>query len=1175
MKLTSIKLSGFKSFVDPTTIRFQGKLNGIVGPNGCGKSNIMDAVRWVLGESRASELRGESMKDVIFNGSTLRKPAGRASVELVFDNSDGRIGGQWGQYTELAVRRVLTREGGSTYSINGTTVRRRDIHDIFLGTGLGPRAYAIIGQGMISRIIEARPEELRTFLEEAAGISKYKERRKETSRRLTDSQENLNRVLDILAEQEQQVEKLKQQAELADLYNALSSRRDRQQQFLWILQKQDSERDRASFEQATEKARTEFEQIRAGIFHCDAQLEKLRAENERVNLRLHDAQGVLYNINTEIGGLTAQINYIIDTRRRLESQIASLETQRQQWVNQIPEFKSELETIQEAIAEHQIEQESAEESLEFQQEELTAHEETLEQVREHEKHLKDDTQQTQRQIAVAANTHKNLRQAITECGVRREKMRQQHQQLHMPDENLLEEQMLAREDAEQNLQELLEQQELAEGQHQTALVAKEQVDEALRICRESVIQMESRLNTLRQIEEKAGQKGKLGQWLKDNQLEGFKPLWRHIVTESGWELAIEIVLADRMKAIELSRLEWTDAFAKESLPVRLSFYHAGTTVPAENGDTIGLPALKDRIQTERPYLMPVLAYWLHGVYTAPDLNAAIQNRGRLPKGACFVVPEGHRIDRYGVRLYAPESENEGFYSRHQEILRLEETHGQQRQELSQMTARLHDADAKLKTHQSVIRAIAVSIEEQNRLLNDIRFRILKEEENQRYFKLQQEQIAEQIRILDEDEQEKQGALLEQEQLLEELDLTLAEKQEKEDECHSRVVAAENHLNHLRENCHSLEKQIQQARFAQQTASHRKAELIRQIESAEQQIQRAGEQISSDSAELEQFENGVQEAQLQTLLDKRLAQEQVLAEKRSELDGLTQQLRSTMEQRMQFEQQLQPQQDRIVALQLKEQEARINAEQFVQKLQETGADEAELLVLMPDNLKSSSLQSDITRITHRIESLGPVNLGAVQELKEGQERRQYLQEQHQDLTDAISTLEDAIRRIDRETRQQLRTTFDQVNKSLDEMFPILFGGGNARLIMNGEEILDAGVQIMAQPPGKKNATIHLLSGGEKALTALALVFSLFQLNPAPFCLLDEVDAPLDDANTGRFSSLVEKMSEHTQFLFISHNQIAMEMAEELIGVTMQEKGVSRIVSVDLSNAGEFAEKGVTA
>ncbi len=1174
MKLTSIKLSGFKSFVDPTTIRFQGKLNGIVGPNGCGKSNIMDAVRWVLGESRASELRGESMKDVIFNGTTSRKPAGRASVELVFDNSDGRIGGQWGQYTELAVRRVLTRDGGSTYSINGTTVRRRDIHDIFLGTGLGPRAYAIIGQGMISRIIEARPEELRTFLEEAAGISKYKDRRKETARRLSDSQENLNRVLDILSEQDQQIEKLQQQAELADVYNTLSAQRDRQQQFFWILQKQDSEKSRISFEQATEKARTEFEQIRAGMFHCDAQLEKLRSDNELANQSLHDAQGVLYGINTEIGSLTAQINYITETRKRLEAQMTSLQAQKEQWQTQIPEFTAELETVQEAIAEHQIAQESAEETLDFQQEAFAQAETVLNEQREQERHLKDDTQQIQRQIAVAANTHKSLRNAITECGARREKLAQHRQRFNVPDEKVLEGHVQAKDEAEQYLQELLEQQANAEGELQAALEAKAQVEDAFRACRESVIQLESRLNTLRQIEEKAGRKEKLGQWLKDNQLEGFKPLWRHITSEAGWELAVETVLADRMKAIELSNLEWTDAFAKGTLPARLSFYHAESAESIAGADSHGLSALKDRIQTERPYLMPVLASWLHGVYTSPNLATAIQNRHQLPEGACFVVPEGHRVDRFGVRLYAQESENEGFYSRHQEILRLEKKHDTQRQELDQMSVRLREVDAGLKTHQATARELTASIEKQNRLLNDIRFRILKEEENQRYYKLQQEQIAAQIKALDEDEREKQLALAEQEQLLEGLDLTLAEKQEKEEDFHTKVVEAENRLNHLREHCHSLEKQIQQARFAQQTATHRKSELTRQIETADQQIQAADEQIAKNTQELEKLEHGIQEANLQTLLDKRLAQEQVLAEKRNELDGIAQQLRTVMEQRMQFEQQLQPQQDQIVALQLKEQEARINAEQYVQKLQESGVNESELLVLMPDNLKSSTLQAEITRITHKIEALGPVNLGASLELKEGLERRQYLQEQHQDLTDAISTLEDAIKRIDRETRQQLRTTFDQVNKSLDEMFPILFGGGKSQLIMNGDEILDAGIQIMAQPPGKKNATIHLLSGGEKALTALALVFSLFQLNPAPFCLLDEVDAPLDDANTGRFSSLVRKMSEQTQFLFISHNQIAMEMAEELIGVTMQEKGVSRIVTVDLSNAGEFAEKGVT-
>ncbi len=1170
MELTSIKLSGFKSFVDPTTIRFQGKLNGIVGPNGCGKSNIMDAVRWVLGESRASELRGESMKDVIFNGTTTRKPAGRASVELVFDNSDGRIGGQWGKYTELAVRRVLTREGGSTYSINGTTVRRRDIHDIFLGTGLGPRAYAIIGQGMISRIIEARPDELRTFLEEAAGVSKYKERRKETARRLADSQENLNRVLDILAEQEQQLERLQQQAELAAHYSDLSGQRDRQQQFLWLLQKQHSEQEQVSLNQQTDKAKTELEGIRAGITRCDAELEKLRVEHENANKALHEAQGSLYSINAEIGSLTAQIDYIAETRKRLESQITAFEAQKEEWSKQVPDFTAELESIKEKLAEQQAVQEMAEERLAEQQEGLPHYEEILVRHRQEERLLKEACQQIQRQIAVAANTHRNLRHILTESGLKREKLVGQRNRLQEPDSALLQEQIAAREETGQRLQELQYQLESLEEGLSGFHDARDQAATRVHQCREAIIQHESRLNALRQIAEKTGQRGRRYQWLKENQLEGFQPFWRHITSEPVWETAVEAVLAERMQSIELSRLEWTEAFARGTLPARLSFHHV-PQVQEAGQDTAteaeGLDILLSKIKTGLPYLMPVLRNWLQGIYTAPDLATAVRDRHQLPAGACFVVPQGHRIDRYSVRLYAMESEAEGFFSRYQEIARLEADAGRLEDELKQATASLQDAERQLDDRQMAVQRLNQDIGQLTGRLNELRFAILKEEENQRHYAMQQEQIMQMLSALDEDSQEKQAEIAVQEQLLEELDQQLVEKQEKEDAFHETVAAAEEKLMRARETCHEIEKQVQQAVFAQQTLRLRMEEIDRQAKMAAVQAQRADEGIAVNRKELENLENSIQENRLQSLLDKRLDQEQLLADRRNALDDAAQQLRTVME-----EQQVQPQQDRIVALQLKEQEARLNAGQQAQKLREAGVVEADLMPLMPANAKPSSLQAEITRLTAEINALGPVNLAAAQELKEGRERRQYLQEQHQDLTDAITTLEDAIKRIDRETRQQLRNTFDKVNQSLDELFPVLFGGGKSQLIMSGDEILDAGIQIMAQPPGKKNATIHLLSGGEKALTALALVFSLFQLNPAPFCLLDEVDAPLDDANTARFSSLVTKMSGQTQFLFISHNQIAMEMAEELIGVTMQEKGVSRIVSVDLSHAGEFVEKG---
>ncbi len=1175
MKLTSIKLSGFKSFVDPTTIRFQGKLNGIVGPNGCGKSNVMDAIRWVLGESRASELRGESMKDVIFNGTTTRKPAGRASVELIFDNSDGRIGGQWGKYTELAVCRALTRGGSSIYSVNGTTVRRRDIHDIFLGTGLGSRAYAIIGQGMISRIIEARPEELRSFLEEAAGVSKYKERRKETARRLADSQENLNRILDILAEQEQQLGKLQQQAELAKHFSDLSERRDRQQQFLWILQRQHSEQEQSFLNEQTDKVRTELERIRAGVTRCDAELAGLRIKHEDANKDLHEALGDLYSINTEIGSLTARIDYITETRKRLESRIALIDAQKVEWSRQVSDVMTELEDIQEKLITQQVAQKVADEQLIKQQEALPQYEEILAQYRQKEQLLKESRQQIQRQIAVATSMHRNLRHALTECDIKRKKLNGQHQQLHVPDENLLQDQIVAREGIVQRLQELQYRLKRLEKELPIFQDARNQAVAHVRQYRETFIQYEAQLKALQQIVEKTSRESKLSEWLIENQLGGVLPFWRHITSEPIWETAIEVVLAERMRSIGLARLEQVEAFMRDILPVRLSFHDVSQVASQDIEATIERgDSLLSKVQTNQPYLIPILRNWLWGIYTSPDLPTAIQNRHQLPEGACFVVPQGHRIDKCSVCLYTAESEREFFFSRYQEIARLEADIGRLDDTLKQATASLQDAERRLEGKQMMVQRLRQDIGKQTSQLSDIRFAILKGEEQRRYYAIQENQIMAQLSALDENSQEKQAEIAVQEQLLKDLELQLVEKQKKENSFYEIVTDAERRLMQARKICHEIEKQMQQATFTWQALQLRREEINRQIDMATVQIQRAEEEIANNYRELENLDNGIQETQLQSLLDKRQKQELLLADRRSILDSIAQQLRIIMEEKMQFERQVQSKQDQIVALQLKEQEVRLNIEQQNQKLKETGAVVEELLQLIPADAKPSSLQVGITRLTAEIDALGPVNQAAFQELKEGQVRKQYLQEQYQDLNNAITTLEDAIKRIDRETRQQLKSTFDKVNQSLDEIFPILFGGGKSQLIMNGEEILDAGIQIMAQPPGKKNATIHLLSGGEKALTALALVFSLFQLNPAPFCLLDEVDAPLDDANTVRLCSLVTKMSGQIQFLFISHNQIAMEMAEELIGVTMQEKGVSRIVSVDLAaiQGGNFQKRG---
>lgn len=1176
MQLTSIKLSGFKSFVDPTTIQINGKLIGVVGPNGCGKSNIIDAVRWVLGESRASELRGESMKDVIFNGTTQRRPAGRASVELTFDNSDGRVGGQWGKYGELAVKRVLTREGGSTYFINNVAVRRRDVQDIFLGTGLGPRAYAIIGQGMIARIIEARPEELRVFLEEAAGVSKYRERRRETENRLVDTRENLNRVSDILHELNQNLEKLRVQADLAKQYQNLVDAKDRQQKLLWLLQKQASAREQAELAQEIEKAQTALEAMTADLFKREAELEKLREAHDMANQKLHAAQGELYKTNAEIGSLEAQIRYVIETRKRLQAQILSFQDQKNQWSRQIITFSEELASGRQDLEEAILNCEAAQELCFCKAGELPGFESLLGEMRGQAQEVHDRILQIRQQIAVSSSNHKNLADILQECQMRQEKLLQQQKQIVEPDMNDL----VAKKDEEREQEHLLEELRLNEEFKQDQIpeienkcrVAREQLNE----CKTRHLQGEARLVTLKQLQDKTQSKSKLYDWLEKHELTGFNPLWQSVHTDPEWETALEAVLSERIRAIELSSLDWAKPFSKEILPARICFFSAqGSGTETDNEKVSGMDSLVDLVYCDKSSFRDILENWLCHVYVADNLELALQRRETLPKGACFVVPDGHIVDRQSVRLFALESETDGVFSRQQEIERLECVQEEMKSELSQAMERFRSAETELDEAQMQIQNWRNQATNVLQRIHEIRLSILKLEEADRLYRDQKIRIDTDLSELYHLRQDKEADLQEEEKRLEELDMLLAEWQGKEESSYDRIAKEEEKLGLFREELRQAERKAQQAEFEKETLVKRIAELERQIQTAENQVRIVSGNLDQGQLELQELDDKIAQENLQILLETRMTQENALVELRQNLDDLAQQLRGMLEGRLQLERGLQPQRDKIVSLQLKEQAARINVEQYDRKLAEVMADVGELTQWISPHAKASAFQAEISRLSAEIDGLGPVNLGAAMELDEGEKRQKYLQEQYQDLTDAIVTLEDAIRRIDRETRMLLKNTFDQVNSSLNELFPVLFGGGHARLLMTGNEILDAGVQIMAQPPGKKNATIHLLSGGEKALTAIALVFSLFQLNPAPFCLLDEVDAPLDDANTERFSNMVTKMSEQTQFLFISHNRIAMEMAEELVGVTMQEQGVSRIVTVDINDAAKFSDEVLRA
>ncbi|HYD81379.1 MAG TPA: chromosome segregation protein SMC [Paucimonas sp.] len=1171
MRLTSIKLSGFKSFVDPTHFQVPGQLVGVVGPNGCGKSNIIDAVRWVLGESKASELRGESMQDVIFNGSTNRKPAGRASVELVFDNSDGKASGQWSQYAEIAVKRVLTRDGTSTYYINNQSVRRRDIQDIFLGTGLGPRAYAIIGQGMISRIIEARPEELRIFLEEAAGVSKYKERRRETENRLHDTRENLTRVEDILRELNANLEKLEAQAAIAQKFRELQSDQEEKQKLLWLLRKNEAKAEQEKFFRDIERAQTDLEEQTAKLRHIEMELEHMRQAHYAAGDRMHQAQGALYQTNSEIGSLEAQIKFVIESRNRLQTQLNSLKAQRDQWERQAQQQKEELADAEMRLEEYAMRVEQAQEAAHQQNDRIPALEQAWREAQLVTTESRSKTMQIQQQIELESAHQRNASNILANLGARRERLMQEKNGMAMPDTthltNLkmqLEEKQAALEEAQMQLEEAQEQHPMLEEERRAA---QEQVHAETA----SNAQLEARLNALKQLQENVQTEGKVQPWLAKHELGELPRLWQKLHIDQGWETALESVLRERTSALEMSNLDWAKSFFNDAPPAKLALFSANAAAATVAPEApAGLKPFIGLLQLNDPGLRAVLQDWLHNVFAADDTAAAFVDRNKLPTGGYFVTRQGHVISRSGVRFYASDSEQDGMLARQQEIDNLAKQLRAQQMLADEAKSRAVRADAALSQAAQRLQEIRQRVGALTQAVHGLQIEVMKLSEVQERFNQRSSQIVADLEEIAAHEAEQQQIKAESEAKFEQLDIELAELQEKHEERQTEYLAKEQQLNDARQRLRELERAAQEAEFAEKSHRSRIDELTRSIAVAQEQATQLFQSMQQGHLELESLDDQAAQAGLQELLERRSDQERALADARHELDQLTQRLRQHEEARMQAERSLQPQRDRIMELQLKEQAARLNQEQYAQQLAEAGADEAALAEKLNTDIKPSYLQGEVTRLTNAIAALGAVNLAALDELAQASERKNFLDAQHADLTEAINTLEDAIHKIDKETRDLLQDTFDKVNKHFGELFPVLFGGGNAKLIMTGEEILDSGVQVMAQPPGKKNATIHLLSGGEKALTATALVFSMFQLNPAPFCLLDEVDAPLDDANTERFCNMVKRMSSQTQFLFISHNKIAMEMAQQLIGVTMQEQGVSRIVAVDMESATDFAQ-----
>jgi chromosome segregation protein len=1169
MRLQSIKLSGFKSFAEPTTFQLPGQRVGVVGPNGCGKSNVIDAVRWVLGESKASELRGESMQDVIFNGSGQRKPAGRASVELVFSNEDARAGGQWNSFAEIAVKRVLTRDGTSSYYINNQPVRRRDVQDVFLGTGLGPRAYAIIGQGTISRIIESKPEELRLFLEEAAGVSKYKERRRETENRLKDTRENLTRVEDILRELTANLEKLESQAEVATTYRRLVDEQTLKQHQLWFLKHRDAAKEEERVKRSVQEAHNALQARLAELRQVESELETVRQAHYAAGDGLHAAQGSLADASLEVSRLEERIRYVVEGRQRVQQRIAELDAQNTQWDQRRQSDEAEVARLAEQIVDGERLAGERAQQVERQTDTLPALEDRVRAAAGRADEQRQSVNAVQQQIQVLAADTRNLQEQVNALKARRERLAAEAAGLTVPDQHklvdlqrqvpMLDERYRG---AEARLHELQEQMPGLDARRRA------QHDE---VNQQSAKQADlaARVAALRALQEKIQTEGKLKPWLAKHGLDSLQGLWTQVHIEPGWETALESALRERLNALQVGRIDNLRAFAADPPPARLAFYTLPQAATPDTHRT--LPRLAELLRLGDAGLQALLGDWLEGVYTAGSLDEALAQRGKLTHGEVIMTREGHTVSAHAVAFHAPDSEHDGLLARAQEIENLQRQLRAQALIADEAKSALVRLDAGFTDASQRLVALRREAMEAQASAHAGQVELLRLTQHAEATATRRAQLDTEMADIDSQLHalgERQGG---SESAFERLDQQLADAQQLHADLDEATRAAEAELADAREVLRALERQAQEAQFEARSLAARRAELQRALETAAEQVannQRAGEQLT---LELGALDDSAAQAGLHTALALKLDREQLLAARRSEYDDLSAKLKAHDEQRLTIEHSLEPMREKITKLQLEEQAAQLGGAQYLEQLQQAQVNlEALGAGIAQNGVRLSGLQSEIDRLGREVAALGAVNLAALEELGTSRERKQFLDAQNADLQEAIHTLEDAIRKIDLETRELLQQTFSQVNEHFGRMFPTLFGGGTARLVMTGDEILDAGVQVMAQPPGKRNSTIHLLSGGEKALTAIALVFAIFQLNPAPFCLLDEVDAPLDDANTERYCKLVSQMSEQTQFLYISHNKIAMEMAEQLIGVTMQEQGVSRIVAVDMDEAVNLAE-----
>ncbi|MDD1649303.1 MAG: chromosome segregation protein SMC [Methylococcaceae bacterium] len=1167
MRLDRIKLAGFKSFVDPTTIPTPGNLIGIVGPNGCGKSNIIDAVRWVMGESSAKHLRGESMADVIFNGSSSRKPVGLASVELVFDNGEGKAPGEFANYPEISIKRQVTRDGQSTYILNGTRCRRKDITDLFLGTGLGSRSYAIIEQGTISRLIEAKPAELRELIEEAAGISKYKERRHETELRMGHTQENLDRLLDVRDEVGKQLESLKRQAKKAEKYMALKvEERGYREQLLGLRWRKYDEEFHSNQEQLAE-CETRFRALAGEDHALNETLEAQRAQQDAVQKVLNAEQGRFYELGSEISRLTQSIRHARETHENLLQEESRLREEQQQAEQDLENDRLQLETLREELAEIEM---TLEEARKAEAEAAARRGDAdlgLKTARQQFEQLSEAIGRSRSQRDIQQSRIGQLEQQARQLLARQEKLAMERQEVEVTlnAEGLAElELTLAELDAERSVVH-----EALQGLNQRILTGREELknlQHALNARRSEQHALSGKISSLETLQEHAMGKDRAGlrRWLAEQQLEQAPRLAQQLDVQPGWETAVETALGAQLQALcveETARfIPLLGGLAEESL----SLFE--TRPPAiELQDRMG-SRLLERVNS--PWnLTPLLG----AVYCVDDLAAAHDLSTEIAEHESVITPDGTRLGPGWLTRQKLESGQAGVIKRERELKTMKAGLKQLLGQIGGLEQQLHgtematrEAEHERERRQADERRLNAEHSRARAELSATQARC--EQSSRRLGQISAEltDLEEQLTEQREDIEESRRLRLEAEDRLTELELAAAEHANSRDSLESRLTETDAALRQARDRVSTLRSRAESLRSSEQLTSRHLERIRSQLDLALQRLATLSRRV----ADIHQ-PTGDSQAELDALTDQKTAVEKKLAELRHRAAELEAELRRTSEARLRNERVLNGIKERLEQIRLELSANSVRRQTVQEQFEELGADPASVVAGLPDDADESLWQTRLSELGEEISRLGAVNLTAREEYLVQEERLAFLDQQHEDLSVSLATLREAIETIDKECRSRFKDTFELINTGLQQMFPKLFGGGHACLELTERDLLESGVTVMARPPGKRNSSIHLLSGGEKALTAAALVFAIFELNPAPFCLLDEVDAPLDDANVGRFSELVKEMSERVQFLFISHNKVTMEIAHHLAGVTMKEPGVSRIVAVDIDAAVELA------